>query len=162
MATCGKLTCGKLAICRVRVTNVLVPHTSAVPSTLPADSVDTHARVPAQIDESDKESAVDTQSDDPFQFGDPLVTAPVILPQRNSEHDHRDDLPHHIRTLLQQSRIRKPAQSLGPDAKRLRLDASKRAALSHDVSFGSEWCKPVSVFKSCENSGECADVLLTR
>ena len=33
--------------------------------------------------------------------------------------------------------------------------------LSHDVSFGSECCKPVTIFKSCGNSGECADVLLT-
>ena len=33
--------------------------------------------------------------------------------------------------------------------------------LSHDVSSGPECCKPVTVFKSCENSG-CADVLLTR
>ena len=34
--------------------------------------------------------------------------------------------------------------------------------LSHDVSFGSECCKPVTIFKSCRNSGVCADVLLTR
>ena len=34
--------------------------------------------------------------------------------------------------------------------------------LSHDVSFGSECCKPVTIFKSCGNTGECADVLLTR
>ena len=33
--------------------------------------------------------------------------------------------------------------------------------LSHDVSSGPECCKPVTVFKSYENSG-CADVLLTR
>ena len=33
--------------------------------------------------------------------------------------------------------------------------------LSHDVSSGPECCKPVTIFKSCENSG-CADVLLTR
>ena len=33
--------------------------------------------------------------------------------------------------------------------------------LSHDVSSGPECCKPVMIFKSCENSG-CADVLLTR
>ena len=39
----------------------------------------------------------------------------------------------------------------------------KRAVLmlSHDVSSGPECCKPVTVFKSCGNSG-CADVLLTR
>ena len=57
----------------------------------------------------------------------------------------------------------KPAQNLEPDAKRLRLDAGKRAVLmlSHDVSSGPECCKPVTIFKSCENSG-CADVLLTR
>ena len=65
-------------------------------------------------------------------------------------------MPQHIRTQLQ-SRIRKPAQNIEPDAKRLRLDAGKRAALmlSHDVSSGPECCKPVT------NSG-CADVLLTR
>ena len=93
-----------------------------------------------------------------IRFVCPPVTAPVILPQRHSGYDHRDDLPHHIRAQLQQSRIRKPAQSLEPDAKRLRLDAGKRAVLmlSHDVSFGSECCKPVTVFKSCENPGECA------
>ena len=35
--------------------------------------------------------------------------------------------------------------------------------LSQDVSFGSECCKPVTVFKSSEkNPGECANVLLTR
>ena len=33
--------------------------------------------------------------------------------------------------------------------------------LSHDVSSGPEYCKPVTIFKSCEKSG-CADVLLTR
>ena len=33
--------------------------------------------------------------------------------------------------------------------------------LSHDVSSGPECYKPVTIFKSCENSG-CADVLLTR
>ena len=33
--------------------------------------------------------------------------------------------------------------------------------LSHDVSSGPECCKPVTIFKSCENSG-CADVFLTR
>ena len=98
-----------------------------------------------------------------FQFDDPPVTAPVILPPSNPGCDHRDDLPHHIRAQLQQGRIRKPAQILEPDAKRLRLDAGKRAVLmlSHDVSFGSECCKPVTIFKSCANSG-CADVLLTR
>ena len=141
-----------------------MPSTCANPSTLPADPVVAHAHVPTQIDDSDKESAVDTQSDDPFQFDDPPVTAPVILPQSNAGYDYRDDLPHHIKAQLQQSRIRKPAQNLEPDAKRLRLDASKRALLmlSHDVSFGSECCKPVTIFKSCGNSGECADVFLTR
>ena len=110
----------------------------------------------------DAESAVDTQTDDPFQFDDPPVPAPVILSQSNPVYDHRDNLPHHIRTQLQ-SRIRKPAQNLEPDAKRLRLDAGKRAVLmlSHDVSSGPECCKPVTIFKSCENSG-CADVLFTR
>ena len=103
-----------------------------------------------------------TQSDDPFQFDDPPVPTPVIPSQSKPVYDHRDDLPHHIRTQLQ-SRIRKPAQNLEPDAKRLRLDAGKRAVLmlSHDVSSGPECCKPVTAFKSCENSG-CADVLLTR
>ena len=33
--------------------------------------------------------------------------------------------------------------------------------LSHDVSSGPECCKPVTIFKSCGNSG-CADVLFTR
>ena len=140
------------------------PNTLAVSSTLPADPVDRHAHAPTQIDEGDSEPAVDTQSDDPFQCDDSHVTTPVILPQRNSGYDHRDDLPHHIRAQLQQSRIRKPAQNLEPDAKRLRLDAGKRAVLmlSHDVSNGSECCNPVTVFKSCENPGECANVLLTR
>ena len=139
-----------------------------VPSTLLPDSVVAHSHAepvvahdhaPTQFDE---ESAVDTQSDDPFQFDDPPVPAPVILSQSNPVYDHRDDLPHHIRTQLQ-SRIRKPAQNLEPDAKRLRLDAGKRAVLmlSHDVSSGPECCKLVTIFKSCENSG-CADVLLTR
>ena len=77
-------------------------------------------------------------------------------------YDNRDDFTQHIRTQLQ-SRIRKPAPNLEPDAKRLRLDAGKRAVLmlSHDVSSGSECCKPVTIFKACENS-RCADVLLTR
>ena len=159
-----------------------IPSTSAVPSTLSADSVVptevpstllpdsvvahshagpvvAHDRVPTQFDE---ESAVDTLSDDPFQFDDPPVPAPVILSKSNPVYDHRDDLPQHIRTQLQ-SQIRKPAQNLEPDAKRLRLDAGKRAVLmlSHDVSSGPECCKPVTIFKSCENSG-CADVLVTR
>ena len=159
-----------------------MPSTFAVPSTLRADSVVAtgvpstllpdpvvahshadpvvaHDHVPKQFDE---ESAVDTQSDDPFQFDDPLVPAHVILSQSNLVYDHRDDLPHHIRKQLQ-SRIRKPAQNLEPDAKRLRLDAGKRAVLmlSHDVPSGPECCKPVTIFKSFENSG-CADVLLTR
>ena len=92
------------------------------------------------------------------------MTAPVVLPQSKPGYDHRDELPHRIRAQLQQSRIRKPAQNLEPDAKRLRLDAGKRAVLmlSHDVSFGSECCKPVTTFKSGGNSGGCADVLLTR
>ena len=90
------------------------------------------------------------------------MPAPVILSQSNPVCDHRDDLLNHIRTQLQ-SRIRKPAQNLEPDAKRLRLDAGKRAVLmlSHDVSSGPECCKPVTIFKSCQNSG-CAYVLLTR
>ena len=159
-----------------------MPSTFASPSTLPADSAATtevpstllpdpvvahshadpvvaHDHAPTQFDE---ESAVDTQSDDPFQFDDPPVPAPVIPPQSNPVFDHRDDLPHHIRTQLQ-SRIRKPAENLEPDAKRLRLDAGKRAVLMlfHDVSSGPECCKPVTIFKSCENSG-CADVLVTR
>ena len=89
-----------------------------------------------------------TQSDDPFQFDDPPVPAPVILSQSNPVYDHRDDLPHHFRAQLQ-SRIRKPAQNLEPDAKRLRLDAGKRAVLmlSHEVSFGSERCKPVTIVR---------------
>ena len=104
-----------------------MPRTFAVPSTLPADSVVTteipftlppdlvvahshadpvvaHDYVPTQFDE---ESAVDMQSDDPFQFDDRPVPAPVILSQSNPVCEHRDDLPHHIRTQLQ-SRIRKP------------------------------------------------------
>ena len=148
-----------------------MPSTFAVPSTLlpdpvvahsHADSVVAHDHVPTQFDE---ESAVDTQSDDPFQFDDPPVPAPVILSQSKPVYDHhRDDLPHHIRAQLQQSRIRKPAQNLEPDAKRVRLTAGKRAVLllSHDVSSVPECCKPVTIFKSCGNSGECVDVLLTR
>ena len=146
-----------------------IPSTSAVPldsffAHAHADPVVAHDHVPTQIDESDKESAVDTQSDDPFQFDYPPVTALVILPQSNPGYDHRDDLPHHIRAHLQQSRIRKPAQNLEPDSKRLRLDAGERSVLmlSHDVSFGSECCMPVTIYKSCGNSGECEDVLLTR
>ena len=56
--------------------SIPTPHsmsnTSAVPSTLPAYLVPVvaHAHapdhVPTQIDESDRESAADTQSDDPF------------------------------------------------------------------------------------------------
>ena len=56
------------------------PNTPAVSSTLPTDPVDGHAHVPTQIDESDRESAVDTQSDYPFQFDDPPLTAPVGPP----------------------------------------------------------------------------------
>ena len=154
-----------------------MPSTFAVPSTLPADSVvtteipstlppDSHADPVVAHDhvqmQFDEESAVDTQSDDPCQFDNPPVPTPVILSQSNPVYDHRDDLPHHIRTQLQ-SRIRKPAQNLEPDAKRLRLDAGKRAVLmlSHDVSSGPECCKPLTIFKSCDNSG-CGDVLLTR
>ena len=142
--------------------------TTEVPSTLLpdpvvahsyADPVVAHDHAPTQFDE---QSAVDTQSYDPLQFDDPPVPALVILSQSNPVYDHRDDLPHHIRTQLQ-SRIRKPAQNLEPDAKRLRLDAGKRAVLmlSHDVSSGPECFKPVTIFKSCGNSGY-ADVLLTR
>ena len=128
-----------------------------VPSTLPSDPVVAHSHA-----DPVEESAVDTQSDDPFQFDDPLVPAPVILSQSNPVYDHRDDLQQHIRTQLQ-SRIRKTAQILEPDAKRLRSGVGKRAVLmlSHDVSSGPECCKPVAIFKSCGNSG-CADVLLTR
>ena len=58
--------------------------TTEVPSTLLRDSVVAHSHadpvvahdhVPTQFEE---ESAVDTQSDDPFQFDDPPVPAPVI------------------------------------------------------------------------------------
>ena len=139
--------------------NIPCPAAPAVPSTLPADLVERHAHVPTQIDESGEAFAIGAGSDGPFQIDDPVVTAP--LPQRNAGCDHRDDLPHHIRAQQQQTRIRKPAQSLEPDAKRLRLDAGKRAVLmlSHDVSFGSECCKLVTVFKSCADSGERANVL---
>ena len=34
--------------------------------------------------------------------------------------------------------------------------------LSHDVSFVSECCKPVTVLKPSDDSGEHANVLLTR
>ena len=136
------------------VLSTLLPDSVVAPSH--ADPVVAHDHAPTQFDE---ESAVDTQSDDPFQFDDPPVPTPVIPSESKPVYDHRDDLPHHIRTQLQ-SRIRKSAQNLEPDAKRLRLDAGKRAVLmlSHDVS---ECCKLVTVSKSCENSG-CADVLLTR
>ena len=139
-----------------------MPSTFAVPSTLPVDSAATtevsstllpdsvvadpvvaHDHAPTPFDEG---SAVDTQSDDPFQFDDPPVPAPMILSQSKPVYDHRDDLPHHIRTQLQ-SRIRKLAQNLEPDAKRLRFDAGKRAVLlsSHDVH-------PVqSVAEACDN-----------
>ena len=129
---------------------------------MPAHPVDRHVHAQTQSDESVRESAVSTLSDDPFQFADPPVTALVFLPQRNSGYDHRDALPHHIRTQLRQSGIRKPAQSMEPDAKRLRLDAGKRPVLmlSHDVSFGPECCKSLTVFKSCGDPGECANVLL--
>ena len=94
-----------------------------IPSTLPPDSVVApshadpvvaHDHAPTQFD---GESAVDTQFDDPFQFDDPPVPTPVIPSQPKPVYDHRDDLPHHIRTQLQ-SRIRKPAQNREPDAKR--------------------------------------------
>ena len=136
-------------------------YTPAVSSTLPTDPSDTLAHVPTQMNERDRESAVDSQSDDPDQFDHPPVTAPLILPQRNSWYG---DLPHHTRAQLQQGRIRKPAQSLESDAKRLRLNDGKPAILmlSHDVSFGSECCKPVTVLKPCDDSGERACVFLTR
>ena len=140
---------GETAPVTARVENTSVPvsrpmpNTSEVPSTLlpdsvvapsHADPVVAHDHVPTQFDE---ESAIDTQFDDPFQFDDPPVPTPVIPSQPKPVYDHRDDLPHLIRTQLQ-SRIRKPAQNLEPDAKRLRLDAGKRAVLmlSHDVSSG--------------------------
>ena len=121
------------------VTSTLLPDSVVAPSH--ADPVVAHDHAPTQFDE---ESAVDTQSDDPFQFDDPPVPTPVIPSQPKPVYDHRDELPHHIRTQLQ-SRIRKPPQNLEPDAKRLRLDAGKRAVLmlSHDVSSGPECCKPV-------------------
>ena len=142
------------------------PSTHAVSLTPPADPFHRHAHVPKQIDESDTESAVDTQSDDPFRFdpSNPPVTAPLFLPQRNSGYDHRDVLPHHITTQLQQSRSRKPAQSLEPDAKRFAfwmLANDQFFMLSHDIPFGSECCKPVTAFQSFEDTGERANVLLT-
>ena len=85
---------------------------SAVSSTLPAHPVDRHVHVQTQIDESARESAISTLSDDPFQFDDPPVSAPVFLLKRNSGYDHRGDL-HHIRTHLRQIRIRNPAPELG-------------------------------------------------
>ena len=124
---------------------------------MPTDPVVAHSHT-----DPVEEVAVDTQSDDPFQFDNPPVPAPVILSQSNPVYDHRDDLPQHIRTQLQ-SRIRMTAQNLEPDAKRLRSGVGKRAVLmlSHDVSSGPECSKPVAIFKSCGNSG-CAYVLLTR
>ena len=117
-----------------------MPSTFGVPSTLPADPVAptgvpstwlpdsvvapshadlvvAHDHAPTQFDE---ESAVDTQFDDPYQFDDPPVLTPVIPSQSKPVYDHRDDLPHHIRTQLQ-SRIRMPAQNLKSDAKRFAL-----------------------------------------
>ena len=143
--------CPRISVVTTEVPSTLLPDPVVAHSH--ADPVVAHDHVPTQFDE---ESAVDTQSDDPFQFDDPPVPTLVIPSQSNPVYDHRDDLPHHIRTQLQ-SRIRKPAQNLEPDAKRLRLDAGKRAVLrlSHDVSSGPECCKPVTIFKSCENSG-CA------
>ena len=98
-----------------------MPSTFAVPSTLPADlvvptevpstllpdsvvahshedPVVAHDHAPTQVDE---ESGVHTQSDDPFQFDDPPVPAPVVLSKSNPVYDHRDDLPQHIRTQHQ-------------------------------------------------------------
>ena len=63
------------------------PCTPAVSSTLPADPFDRHVHVPTQMDECDRASAVDTQSDVPVQFDDPFVTAPLILPQRKSGYE---------------------------------------------------------------------------
>ena len=60
--------------------------TTEVSSTLLPDPVVAHSHA----DPVDEESAVDTQSDDPFQFDDPPVPAPVILPQSNPVYDHRD------------------------------------------------------------------------
>ena len=53
-------------------------NTPAVSSALPADPVDRHVHVPTQIDDIEGGSAVDT-----------TVTAPLILPRRNSGHDDR-------------------------------------------------------------------------
>ena len=107
---------GETALVTPRVENPLpsvpvsrpIPSTFAVPSTLPADPVVAHSHA-----DPVEELAVDTQSDDPFQFDDPPVPALVILSQSNPVYDHRDDLPQHIRTQLQ-SRIRKTAQNLEP------------------------------------------------
>ena len=113
-----------------------MPSTLAVPSTLPADPV-----VPTEVSSTLLPDSVVAHSHaspvvaHDHQFDDPPVPTTVILSQSKPVYDHRDDLPQHIRTQLQ-SRIRKPAQNLEPDAKRLRLDAGKRAVLmmSHDVS----------------------------
>ena len=89
------------------------PNTSAMSPTLPADPVDRHAHVPTQIGESDRGPPVDTQVMNNFSL---TILGPEARP----------------------GRIRKPAQSLDPDAKRLRYDAGKRSVLmlSHDFSFG--------------------------
>ena len=106
-----------------------MPSTFAVPSTLPADSVVAHSHADPVVahdhvtTQFDEESAVDTQSDDPFQLDDPPVPPPLIPAQPKPVYDHRDDLPH-LRTQLQ-SRIRNAGQNLEPDVKRLRLDAGK-------------------------------------
>ena len=106
-----------------------MPSTFAVPSTLPADPVVTtevpstllpdsvvahshadpvvaHDHAPTQFDE---ESAVDTQSDDPFQFDDPPVPTPVIpsllrmtivtICRNTSEHSFRVEFASLLRIL---------------------------------------------------------------
>ena len=111
-----------------------MPSTSAIPSTLPTD----------------------TQSDDPFQFADPSVTAPLscrspILDTTTVTIFNRVEFA----SLL---RIWNPMRIVCA----WMLANEQFLMWSHDVAFGSECCKPLTIFKSCGNSGKCEDVLLTR
>ena len=127
----------------------------AVPITSPANPDESHD--PTQIAESTLESAVDTESDDEFQLDDPPVT--FSKPRRNGTTPVINATACRITQgrNSQQSRSRKPAQRLEPDAKHLRLDVGKRAVLmlSHDESLGPECCQRVRAFKPTISHGSC-------
>ena len=125
---------------------------SAVPSTLLPDSVVAHSHAdpvvahdhaPTQFAE---ESAVDTQSDDPFQFDDPPIPTPVIpsavkilcmtivtICRTTSEHSFRVGFA----SLL---KISNPMRNVCA----WMMANEQFLMLSHDVSSGPECCKPVT------------------